>query len=227
MPKVQTSGCRKSKAKPAIVLRCFSRNMKREWTQGEKITVSGVGAVALAAIATWVLVAGFRRASHLDPSAKMIGPLSEPGRLVGVFAASIEELRARNHVTLIPASESEKTLAEIPANSYGFVFAPYLAHSAPDKLQMHTHNDPSYFELHKLTGSQTEFVGYVGSETQERLRQGLGKGEKLTLYSSPWPKAPNLTAISLQSVKCARSWDVPVRRKGGTIILFALACKAI
>ena len=228
MPKVLTSGCRKSKAKPVIVLRCFSRNMKREWTQGEKIAVWGVGAVALAAIATWVVVPGFRRASHLDPSAKMIGPpVAEPGRLVGVFAASIEELRARNNVTLIPASESEKTLAEIPANSYGFVFAPYLAHSAPDKLQMYTHNDPSYFEVHKLTGSHTEFVGYVGSETQERLRKGLGKGEKLTLYSSPWPKAPNLTAISLRSVKCGRSWDVPVRRKGSKIILFALDCKAI
>ena len=218
----------KEQPEPAIVLRCFSRNMKREWTQGEKIAVWGLGAVALAAIATWIVVEGFRHATHLDPSAKMIvPPASESGRTVGLFAASIEELRARNNVTLIPASESEKTLAQIPANSYGFVFAPYLAHSAPDKLQMYTHNDPSYFEVHKLTGNQTEFVGYVGSETQERLRKGLGKGEKLTLYSSPWPKAPNPTAISLRSVKCARSWDVPVRRKGGTIILFALACKAI
>ena len=215
----------KEQAKTAIVLRCFSQNMKREWRRGEKTAVWGVGIAALAAIATWIVVPGFRHATHLDPSAA--SKVSEPGRLVGVFAASIEELRARNHVTLIPASPSEKTLAEIPANSYGFVFAPYLAHSTPDKLEMYTHSDPTYFEVHKLTGSQTEFVGYVGPETQERLRKGLGKGEKLTLYSSPWPKAPNLTAISLRSVKCARSWDVAVRRKGGTITLFALACKAI
>jgi hypothetical protein len=147
--------------------------------------------------------------------------------VVGVFAASIEELRARNRVTLIPVSQSEKTLAKIPAGSYGFVFAPYLAHSAPDALEMYAHNNPSYFEVHKLTDTQAEFVGYVGSETQERLRKGLGKGEKLTLYSSPWPKAPNLTAILLRSVKCARSRDITVRRKGGTVILFALDCKAI
>jgi hypothetical protein len=154
-------------------------------------------------------------------------PVVQAGRVVGVFAASIEELRARNHVTLIRASESEKTLAEIPTGSYGFVFAPYLAHSAPDALRMYTHNDPAYFEVQKLGGNQTEFAGYVGSDTQERLRKGIVKGEKLTLYSSSWQKAPNLAAISLRSVKCARSWDIAVRRKGGTIILFGVDCKAI
>src|SRR5262249_9176679 len=148
--------------------------------------------------------------------------VSQSGSVVGVFAANIEELRARNHVNLIQVSESEKTLAELPPGSYAFVFAPYLAHSRPEALRMYAHNDPAHFEVHKLTGGQTEFVGYVGSETQERLRKGLGKGEKLTLYSSSWQKAPNLAAISLRSVKCARSWDIPVRRKKGTIILFAL-----
>jgi len=144
-----------------------------------------------------------------------------------VFAASVEELRAQNHVTLIPASQSQKNLLKIPAGSYGFVFGPYLAHSPPNALEMYTHSNPAYFEVHKLTDSHAEFIAYVGSETQERLRKGLGKGEKLTLYSSPWQKAPNLTAISLGSVKCARSWDIAVRRKQGTIVLFALDCKAI
>jgi hypothetical protein len=102
-----------------------------------------------------------------------------------------------------------------------------MAHSAPRALEMYAHKDPSYFEVHKLTESQVEFVGYVGSETQERLRKGLGKGEKLTLYSSQWQKAPNLAAIALGSVKCARSWDITVRRKGGSIVLFALDCKVI
>ncbi len=192
-----------------------------------------MGVAALAAIAIWIVVPGFRHATRLEPPAgKMVSPaseapVSEPGRVVGVFPANIEELRARNHVTLIPVSKSEKTLAEIPAGSYAFVFGPYIAHSAPNALQMYTHNDPEYFEVHKLTDGQTEFVGYVGPETQERLRKGLGKGEKLTLYSSPWQKAPNLTAISLRSVKCARSRDIAVRRKGSTIILFALDCKAM
>src|SRR5262249_33378816 len=152
---------------------------------------------------------------------------SQPGRVVGVFAASIDELRARNHVTLMPTSESQKTFAQIPAGSYGFVFAPYLAHAAPRALEMYTHNDPSYFEVHKLNDNQAYFVGYVGPETQERLQKGLGRGEKLTLYSSQWPKAPILTAILLGSVKCARSRDMAVRRKGGAIVLFALDCKAI
>jgi hypothetical protein len=161
----------------------------------------------------------------MSPSSEVV--VSEMGLLVGVFAASIEELRGRNHVTLINASESGKTLAEISTGSYAFVFGPYLAHSPPDKLRMYTHSDPAYFEVHKPAGSQPEFVGYVESETQERLRKGIGKGEKLTLYSSPWPKAPNIAAISLRSVKCARSWDITVKGKTGTIILFALDCKAI
>jgi hypothetical protein len=200
--------------------------MKREWTQDEKKVLWGVGVAALAVLTFWIVE--FRDA-HLEPSLTTASEarVSEPGRMVGVFPANIEELRARNHVTLIPASKSEQTLAEIPAGSYAFVFAPYIAHSAPKALQMYSHNDPTYFEVHKLTDSQVQFVGYVGPETQERLRKGLGKGEKLTLYSSPWPKAPNLTAISLGSVKCARSRDVAVRRKGGTLVLFALDCKAI
>jgi hypothetical protein len=202
----------------------FFAEMKK-WTRGQAIAVWGVGLPALAAIASWVVVSQFRHATPAGSASEATG--LERGRVVGVFAGSVEELRARNHVTLIPVSASEKTLAEIPAGSYGFVFAPYLAHSAPKALQLYTRNNPAYFEVHKLTGSQAEFVGYVGSETHDRLRKGLGKGEKLTLYSSPLEKAPNLTAISLGSVKCLRSRDIAVRRKGATIVLFAVDCKAI
>jgi len=208
--------------------------MKRKWTPGEKIAVWGVSIAALAVVAYWTVVPAFRHVTaNLEPGQKPVASpaadvtVSEPGRLVGVFAASVEELRARNHVTLLPASESKNTLAKIPAGSYGFVFGPLMAHSAPRALEMYAHNDPAYFEVHKLTDSEVEFVGYVGSETQERLRKGLGKGEKLTLYSSQWQKAPNLAAISLGSVKCSRSWDMTVRRKGGSIVLFALECKVI
>jgi len=194
--------------------------MKREWTRGEKVAVGATGA-GLAAIAIWIAGPAVRHAIH--PTSEVAA--SQPEHVVGEFAATIEELRARDHVTLV--SKSEQTLAEMPAGSYGFVFAPYIAHSAPNALRMYTHTDPAYFEVHKLAGGQEEFVGYVAAETQERLRKGLGKGEKMTLYSSAWPKATNLTAISFRSVKCARAWDIAVRRKGGTIVLFALECKAI
>jgi hypothetical protein len=205
--------------------------MKRKWTRGEKIVLRGASIAALGVIAYWIVIPELRLAAEPVPGT-MVSPVSqatgsEPGRLVGQFAPSVEELRARNHVTLIPATASQKTLAKIPSGSYGFVFGPYLAHSPPDALEMYTHNNPAYFEVHKLADNQVEFVAYVGSETQERLRKGLGKGEKLTLYSSPWQKAPNLTAISLRFVKCARSWDMTVRRKRSTIVLFALDCKAI
>ena len=200
--------------------------MKSNWTPDEKIVLCGVGIAALAVIANWIVVLGFRHATTTVSSASVV-TASEPGRVVGVFAATIEELRAQNHVTLMPASESQRTFAQIPAGSYGFVFAPYLAHAAPRALEMYAHNDPSYFEVHKLNDNQAYFVGYVGSETQERLQKGLRRGEKLTLYSSQWQKAPNLLAILLGSVKCARSRDMSVRRKGGTTVLFALDCKAI
>lgn len=202
--------------------------MKTAWTPGAKIAVGSVGLAALALITTWITVREFQRGAHPEASASQNSsvPVSTAG-LVGVFADSIEELRARNHVTLIPASSSQKTLGEIPAGSYAFVFAPFVAHSAPNALQVYAHNDPAYFELHKLASGQTEFVGYVGSDTKERLQKGLTTGEMLTLYSSPWPKAPDLTAISFGSVKCMRSRDMAVRRKGGTIVLFALDCKAI
>ena len=179
------------------------------------------------------MVSEFHRGTNLEASANMTVAqgssvtVSSTGRLVGTFADSIENLRELNHVTLIAASSSQKTLGEISAGSYAFVFAPLVAHSASSSLQVYTHNDPAYFEVHKLTSGQTEFVGYVGPDTKERLQRGLSTGEKLTLYSSPWPQATNLTAISFASVKCIRSWDIPVRRKGGTIVLFALDCRAI
>jgi len=200
--------------------------MKRASTSSAKIAVGSVGLAALAAIATWITV--FQHGAYPEASASQNSsvPVSTAG-LVGMFADGIEELRARNHVTLIPASSSQKTLGEIPAGSYAFVFAPFVAHSAPNALQVYAHNDPAYFEVHKLAGGQTEFVGYVGSDTKERLQKGLSAGEMLTLYSSSWPKAQDLTAISFGSVKCMRSRDMAVRRKGGTIVLFALDCKAI
>jgi hypothetical protein len=171
----------------------------------------------------------FQHGAHPEASASQNSsvPVSSPGRLVGMFADGIEDLRAQNHVTLISASSSRKTLGEIPAGSYAFVFAPFVAHSAPNALQVYAHNDPTYFEVHKLANGQTEFVGYVGSDTKERLQKGLSSGEMLTLYSSPWPKAQDLTAISFGSVKCMRSRDMAIRRKGGTIVLFALDCKAM
>jgi hypothetical protein len=207
--------------------------MKRAWTPGAKIAVWSVGLAALAVIATWLTVHELQHAVHPEASAEMLVsqssnvPASTPGRLVGTFADAIEELRARNHVTLIPASSSQRTLGEIPTGSYGFVFAPFVAHSAPNALQVYAHSDPAYFEVHKLADGQTEFVGYVGSETKERLQKGLSAGEKLTLYTSACPEAASLTAISFGSVKCMRSRDMAVRRKGGTTVLFALDCKAI
>lgn len=204
--------------------------MKGKWKRGEQIALWGAGIAALGVIAYWIVVTEFRLAAEPAPGTTVSlayeATGSEPGLLVGEFAASVEELRARHHVTLIPASEAQKTFAKIPAGSYGFVVGPYLAHSPPNALEMYTHNNPAYFEVHKLADGQAEFVAYVAPETQERLRKGLGKGEKLMLYSWRWQKAPNLTAISLRSVKCARSWDIAVRTKQGTIVLFALDCKA-
>ena len=202
--------------------------MKRAWTQGARIAVGSVGLAALAVIASWTTVREFQHGAHAEASASQnfTVPVSTAG-LVGLFADGIEDLRVQNHVTLIPASSSQKTLGEIPAGSYAFVFAPFVAHSAPNALQVYTHNDPAYFEVHKLANGQTEFVGYVGSDTKERLQKGLTTGEMLTLYSSPWPKASDLTAISFGSVKCMRSRDMAIRRKGGTIVLFALDCRVI
>jgi hypothetical protein len=207
--------------------------MKRAWPPGAKIAVQSVGLAVLAVIATWITVREFQHGAHAKASAEMMVsqnasvPVSTSGRLVGMFADGIEDLRAQNHVTLIPASSSQKTLGEIPAGSYAFVFAPFVAHSAPNALQVYAHNDPAYFEVHKLANGQTEFIGYVGSDTKERLQRGLSAGEMLTLYSSSWPKASELTAISFGSVKCMRSRDMAIRRKGGTIVLFALDCKAM
>src|SRR5215472_14387785 len=102
--------------------------MKRAWTPGAKITVGSVGLAVLAVIATWTTVGEFQHGAHHEASASQNSsvPVSSPGRLVGMFADGIEDLRAQNHVTLIPAASSQKTLGEIPAGSYAFVFAPFV-----------------------------------------------------------------------------------------------------
>ncbi len=193
----------------------------RTWTRNEKLTGATVIIAALAILAAFV-VPEVRRFLHLDGTSDNVQlRTARPGtpaivaqpnseaqpKVSGVTASNVEELRQRNEVTRIRETESGETLSEIPAGSFGFAF-PGDFLRAPEKIELMPHGGSLSFEVHKLVDGHAEVISYVGSETRDRLRRGLGKGEKLTLYSTAWKEAPNVVAIKVDSIKCDRTRSV-------------------
>jgi len=125
------------------------------------------------------------------------------GPLVAQVAKDAHALRQLNHVTRIADTESEKSLPEIPANSYGFTIGSWVADLGLDKLPILSKG--GFFEIQKLADGTAMIVGYVGQESLDRLREGLAEGSTLIVYSDPWKDAPNIVAIPLDRLKCARS----------------------
>jgi hypothetical protein len=109
------------------------------------------------------------------------------GKVTGMTAASVEELRKRNGVVGIEDAKSGKMLAELPAgvggftNDYDIVFS-----DSPGKIKLSPDGYLHNFELQKLPDGTLLVVAFVGQETREHVRSGLSVGDKLTLYSNSW-----------------------------------------
>ena len=150
------------------------------------------------------------------------------GKVTGMTAASVEELRKRNGVVGIEDAKSGKMLAELPAgvggftNDYDIVFS-----DSPDKIKLSPHGYLHNFELQKLPDGTMLVVAFVGQETREHVRSGLSLDDKLTLYSNSWKEAQNVVALPATEIKCERARWLDVERPQGSKRgnIAALDCK--
>jgi hypothetical protein len=146
-------------------------------------------------------VAGVARNESKDSDQKVVEVQS---------AKSIEDLRAQNHVAPLAEAESAKTLAEIPAESFGYVDGSQFVEYAVVNVSVRSHKFLNEFEIHKLADGDGILVGYVGPETFFRLMEGVRHGASLTLYSSTWKEAPKLVGVAAKSIKCGRQRTIYV-----------------
>jgi len=179
------------------------------WSRSDKLAVTGILFAILIGIGAY-FGPEVRRAIRLDKPTN--AAVTAPPVLTAITAKNLNELRRQNRVECIKATEAEKTLAEIPAGSYGFAYGSYLVlRYTADEIKLKPGNRAGpfdIFEVHKLHDGARLAVFYVGPETIDRLRSGVPVGEKLTLYSDAWQGAPNLVALPLSGIKCSRDREV-------------------
>jgi hypothetical protein len=190
-----------------------SENVGYKWTRGDVFALLGL-IIGLLTVVTPFFIPEIRVILRLDksptnlpfvPSASIgLGANPETKPLVGQFAKTYQELRENNKVTRIAVSESEKSLAEIPRNSFGDAAPVWFVDFSSEKMRVVPRGVVSDFEVQKLADGSVMVVGYVGLETAEGLREGLHTGEALTLYSISLKDYSTLVAVPLDRLKCTR-----------------------
>lgn len=190
-----------------------------KWSRDQKIGL-GILIASVLAILISLMVPEVRQFVGLEKKPSVAVPTSAPAptpaitKVFGVFAKNVEELRKTNKVTRMKEAESDKTLSEIPAGSFGFASGYFISDALKDSrinaVELQPHAPLNHFEIDKLSDGQLELVGYVGPETLENVRSGLSQGEAITFYSYSWPDAANVVAIPLTQFLCPRERSIPV-----------------
>lgn len=225
---------------------------KEPWTRNHKIAVWSASIATLGVVIA--LFAAFpqlrQRWEHplliQTTSTTFRFPATAPSaeqdaaRLTAETAKDSEALREQNHVTRLDDAESGKTFAEIPVGPFGFISGSTLTELDPagpyhrllGQLAVDADGYLREFEIQKLGDGSGLVVGYVGSETLERLREGLLPNSDLTLYSYRWKDAPNVVALPITRLKCTRSRDLdvenlPGNQHGKFIGIEALDCSTL
>jgi hypothetical protein len=171
------------------------------------LTGANLTALGLALTLVGILVSLFfpevRRKLGLEGRPKKLS--EKAASAAGELSTPPSALRDLHSVSLIRAAESGLPLPEMPTSSFGFVEAPYLIlWRRPDKICVHSVQRSTGMEVHKLQNGKIEIVGYVGAETLTRIRTGLNKADKLTLYSHRWAEAPHLVSLPLENLEIIR-----------------------
>jgi hypothetical protein len=136
-------------------------------------------------------------------------------------AKDADQLREKHGVARLQETQSGKTFAEIPPNSFCFMYG----HSLIGEYKVRpvtADKDALKFEVHKLTDGTALVVGYVGPETRDRLLGGLKKGETLTIYSRSCGVARDVIAVPVDHLKFDRERTLEISYKQ----LSALDCEA-
>lgn len=212
-----------------------------KWTRGEKWTA--VGAIATIAALIIALLAFLHldkrsvsppnNPSYPEKPAPQANNPSHPEKpapkpLQVITTKDAVELRGLDQVERIRDEESGKTLSEIPPGSFGFTQALEVVWQAQDlheQIKLESYGFPQEFEIHKLRDGSALLVVYLGPETLDRLREGLQPRESVSLYSTSWKDAPNIAAIPIDQISCARDREFSTKDGKKYKNLYVLDCQ--
>jgi len=159
--------------------------------------------------------------SRVPKEVTKTSPPSILGPKVPIAAEDADQVRETHGVARLRETQSGKTLAEIPPNSFCFMYGHSL--TGDHKLGTVTVDESNLkFEVHKLANGSASVVGYVGPETRDRLLEGLKKGDALTIYSRSCEVARDVIAVPVDHLKFNRDRDLTISNKR----LSALDCEA-
>lgn len=163
-------------------------------------------------------------AAHLsrvpNEAAKNLLP-SVVGPKVATAAEDADQLREKHGVARLRETQSGKTFAEIPPNSFCFMYGHSFIHDYKAGAVVVDKNN-LMFEVHKFADGTAVMVAYVGPETRDRLLEGLKKGETLTIYSRSCEAATNVIAVPVDRLKFNRDRILTISKKQ----LCAVDCEA-
>jgi hypothetical protein len=216
----------------------------RKYWPWAKFLIPSIGVLTLVigflgAFGQWMAVPEFRRFFRLDKAEAQpaqstiehkpeITPPREVKKIFGVLLASREAGRKAHQVVSLPEVASDKTLAEMPDHTFGFLDSSDLRPSKFESMMERRISNEGldhYFELHKVSSQEFYLIASVGTETQERLREGLVSGDKLTIYTLPWDEAPKLVSLKLDDLNCPRIRQISLTRKDRISFVHAADCE--
>lgn len=119
-----------------------------------------------------------------------------------------QALRDSSNLRIVTAKEEGTDVQFLPAGVYGFTGAPAAA-----EIPLFSKPYFECFEIHKLAGGETAWVGYLTEQERAGYQQG---GEHLTLdlYPEPHEQATCLVRVTETRVERRRP---PTRDKGNSM----------
>jgi len=140
-----------------------------------------------------------------------------------VVAEDSSQLRQNHGVASLRETQEGKSFAEIPPNSFSFMYGHAFIRNYKDNPVHISEHDNLMFEVHKLADGTGVIVCYVGPETRDRLLEGLQTGETLTVYSRSCEAAKYLVAVPAGRLKFKRDRTLTIAKKQ----LSALDCAGL
>ncbi|MFZ5926151.1 MAG: hypothetical protein ACOYX1_01765 [Acidobacteriota bacterium] len=105
-----------------------------------------------------------------------------------------QALRARAQVRLVRPEEEGSGIRRLPEGVYGFSSA-----ASSDEIPLFSKPIYGAFEVHKLTGGEVAWVGYVTESDYRRFEQG-GEAFSMELYPEPFGGATRLVSVPASRV---------------------------
>lgn len=127
----------------------------------------------------------------------------------GTEADLRRQLRAKNGVTELAASDSQVLFSQAPTGSFGFIAPQFLGMAlvtqSPDLALKRVAPAGNAFEVHKLADGSGMLVGFVESDLMGQVTPSKRpKNIRIALHSNPSEKAAHIVAVPLVKLAADR-----------------------